>query len=307
MIKFDGVRVTLRLEKDKTILYKGMTCAALCTKKSLQEVVQWLISEYTKDASATYKKFGRLRSFGPILLKDLLNAGHDVEFVEVRSAFYPPDQVKFNYRCNLWIEHANTTLDIFASEIPSPSEPVLCGIRVSLLAVTLQQQQSVLQWLIKSYTKYASCYYRVGHVNLAGHYHTSVRLATSNGKKQATLEEIFQSQLGSLGEVFLPVDHLPYTNEYSYLASIKLQHSTAEIRVQGTIPPIYDDYLEDNDDNSNSNNNDNSTDNDNKEPEENLIEDEEEQFAQRGGGDDGDNDDNNNGYMNDDNHYNVDG
>ena len=148
---------------------------------------QWLISEYTKDALVTYKKNWSLRSFGPILLKNLLNTGHDAEFVEVRSAFYPPDQVKFNYPCNLWIGHANTTLDIFALEIPSPSEPVLCGIRVSLLAVTLQQQQSVPQWLIKSYTKYVTCYYCSGHVNFAGHYHTLYRLASSNNKKQATL------------------------------------------------------------------------------------------------------------------------
>ena len=72
-----------------------------------------------------------------------------------------------------------------------------------------------------------------------------------NVVEQATLNEIFQSQQG-IDEVYLPgVDHLPYTNEYSYSVSVKLQHSTEEICVQGTTPPIFDDHLEDNDNSSN--------------------------------------------------------
>ena len=87
-----GIHVKLSYEmKNKKILH--------CTKKSLQEVINWLTYKYTKDAPVIYKRYGGSR-FGPIFLKELRNIKQDapVTDVEKRSAFFPPDQVKFTYR-----------------------------------------------------------------------------------------------------------------------------------------------------------------------------------------------------------------
>ena len=93
-IEFEGIKVKLSYEiTNKTILQNGNTSEMYCTKKSLQEVVSWLIDEYTEDASAMYERFGSSRPFGPILLKELLKTNHDMETVEICIAFYPPDQV----------------------------------------------------------------------------------------------------------------------------------------------------------------------------------------------------------------------
>ena len=101
-IEFEEINVELSVEvTNKTILQNRNTSKTHSTKISLQEMVSWLIEEYTEDASARYKRFGGLEPFGPILLKELLNIKHTVETVEIRSAFYPPEQVKFTYRCTL--------------------------------------------------------------------------------------------------------------------------------------------------------------------------------------------------------------
>jgi hypothetical protein len=128
-----------------------------------------------------------------------------------------------------------------------------------------------------SYPKHPCCIYCGWIVGPAGSYHGSVRgygELTSHSAKQATLEEVHQRHQG-FGELYLSgVDHLPYTNEYTYTVVMKLKHSRAAIRVEGTTPPIFARELEDNDNNSNGNNDDSSTDNDDVEPDENFIEDE---------------------------------
>ena len=109
-----------------------------------------------------YKWHGWSRSHGPILLKELLNTRHEVTPVEIRSAFYPPDQVKFDYSCNLWINCDSTRVHISASKggISSTSEPVLCRIGISLgLTQTQEHQQAIIRWLMMSYTKDFCCYY----------------------------------------------------------------------------------------------------------------------------------------------------
>ena len=86
---------------------------------------------------------------------------------------------------------------------------------------TLQHQQSVLQWLIKFYTKDFRCYYCDWIVSISGYfneyaYHGKVfgihqdikKVITSKGARQATLHEIYQRQQG-FGELYLPgVEHL---------------------------------------------------------------------------------------------------
>ena len=60
-IEFEGTQVKLCYEiTNKTILQNGNISKTRCTKKSLQEVISWLIDEYTKDASAMYKRWGGL-------------------------------------------------------------------------------------------------------------------------------------------------------------------------------------------------------------------------------------------------------
>ena len=55
-IEFEWIKVKLSLEiTNKTIQQNGNTRETISTKKSLQEVVSWLIDKYTGDASAITK------------------------------------------------------------------------------------------------------------------------------------------------------------------------------------------------------------------------------------------------------------
>ena len=73
-IEFEGIHVELDHEMT--------TAGRICTKKSLQEVVRWLIQEYNEDASVMYERYGG-SNFSPILLKELLNIKHDVPVTTV--------------------------------------------------------------------------------------------------------------------------------------------------------------------------------------------------------------------------------
>jgi hypothetical protein len=185
---------------------------------------------------------------------------------------------------------------------------------------TLQHQQSVLQWLIKSYTKDFRGYYcdwivsspgyfneNAYHGKVFGTHHGIEKVIISKGAKQATLNEIYQRQQG-FGELYLPgVEYLPYTMEHSYMAAVNLHHTMALIHVKGSTPVSLEWDREDYDNNNNGGNNDNNNNNFDGELDDNFMVDEEEQFAHRGGGDNGDNDNNNNGDNNDNNDDEPDG
>ena len=77
LIEFERISVKLVYERTSiSILQNGATSEVISTKKSLQEVVTWLIEEYSEDASAMYVRRGMYASFGPIPLKQLLDITH---------------------------------------------------------------------------------------------------------------------------------------------------------------------------------------------------------------------------------------
>jgi hypothetical protein len=271
LIEFEGIFVKLGYERTNTsTLQNGATREVISTKKSLQEVVTWLIEEYSKDASAMYVRWGLPKSFSPIPLKELLVITHKVDSVKIRSAFYPPDQVKFDYRCNLWIKHnCKRAIVIRATQRRSPNKTVLHGLGVCLnywpQVITLQHQQLVPQWLIKAYTKDSCCFYcdRVEHST--GYHFRGIfnniqdleEITISKEAKQATLNKIYQRQQG-FGQLYIPgVEHLTNSPEHEYLAAVKLQHTMSWILVEGTTPLSFDkEEWEYNKDNNNGKNND---------------------------------------------------
>ena len=147
-IEVKGIHVRLNYEiKNKKI----------CSKKYLEEVINWLTDEYTEDAPADYKRYGG-SIFGPIPLKELRNITQDVPVtaVKIRCAFFSPEQVKFRYCSWLWIKDECVLVHIKASTRSTSDKPELHRIGISFgfgANPTLQHQQSVLWWLIKSYSK----------------------------------------------------------------------------------------------------------------------------------------------------------
>ena len=122
-IEVQGIHVKLDHEmKNKRI----------CTKKSLQAVIKWLTDEYTEDAPVEYERYGG-SIFGPIPLKGLQNITQDVPVtaLEIRCAFFPPDQVKFPYRSWLWIKDKCELVRIKASTRSTSNKPALHGIGIS--------------------------------------------------------------------------------------------------------------------------------------------------------------------------------